>query len=108
MRLRMPALLTRAAVEPASAQSAVEALMRAEGLAPTRWSNGPGDTYAPHAHSSHKVLYCLSGSIRFMLTREGTSVEMVAGDRLDLAPGTLHGAIVGPSGVVCLEAHGST
>lgn len=105
MRLPMPARLTRAAVEPSVAQDVVEKMMGAEGLAPMRWSNGPGDTYAPHAHAYHKVLYCLRGSIRFMLTQEGTSVELAAGDRLDLPPGTLHGAVVGPHGVVCLEGH---
>jgi hypothetical protein len=27
------------------------------------------------------------------------------GDRLDLPAGTVHDAVVGPQGVVCLEAH---
>jgi hypothetical protein len=32
-------------------------------------------------------------------------VTLNAGDRLELPAGTLHDAIVGPRGVVCLEAH---
>ena len=84
--------------------SEVLASMRAEGLAPYRWSNAPDDTYEPHSHGYHKVLYCLRGSMRFVLTREHRSVELEAGDRMDLEPGTEHSAFVGPDGVVCLEA----
>ena len=78
--------------------------MRAEGLAPYRWDNGPGYVYSAHAHPYHKVLYCLSGSIRFMLTQEGRAIELRPGDRLDLPPQTEHAAFVGPDGVACLEA----
>jgi len=35
----------------------------------------------------------------------GRSVELSPGDRLDLPPDLLHSALVGPDGVVCLEAH---
>jgi hypothetical protein len=42
--------------------------------------------------------------MRFVLTREHRSVELEAGDRMDLEPGTEHSAFVGPDGVVCLEA----
>src|SRR5579872_6678701 len=41
--------------------------MQTEGLRPYSWSNGPGVTYAVHSHSYEKVLYCVRGSIRFML-----------------------------------------
>ena len=39
--------------------------MQQQGLSPYSWSNGPYDTYAVHSHSYEKVLYCVSGSIRF-------------------------------------------
>lgn len=78
--------------------------MRAEGLRAYTWSNGPGDVYPAHRHAYDKVLYCTQGSIRFDLTDEGQSVELQAGDRLDLAAGTAHAAYVGPAGVTCLEA----
>ena len=42
--------------------------------------------------------------IRFVLTAENESLELRAGDRLDLEPGLEHSAFVGPEGVVCLEA----
>jgi quercetin dioxygenase-like cupin family protein len=70
--------------------------------APRPWSNAPGDSYWWHAHHYHKVLFCLDGSIVFH-TREG-DVELSAGDRLDLEPGTEHAATVGPQGVSCIEA----
>ncbi len=75
----------------------------AEGCSsPRAWANGPGDTYGWHAHGYHKVLFCLAGSIVFH-TRDG-DLELSAGDRLDLDPGTEHAATVGPAGVECVEA----
>ena len=79
--------------------------LRAEGLVAGSWSNGPGDTYAAHAHGYDKVLVVASGSIRFGLVDRGETAELAVGDRLDLPAGTRHDAIVGPDGVVCLEAH---
>jgi quercetin dioxygenase-like cupin family protein len=82
-----------------------EARLRAEGLEPGTWGNGPGDRYAPHEHGFDKVLVCVAGSIRFGLTAAGGAMDLAAGDRLELPAGTRHGAIVGPVGVTCLEAH---
>jgi mannose-6-phosphate isomerase-like protein (cupin superfamily) len=76
-----------------------------EGLAPGSWSNGPFDRYAAHEHGYDKVLVCVSGSIRFGLPELGRSIELGPGDRLDLPAGTHHDAVVGSSGVTCLEAH---
>lgn len=81
------------------------ARLRAEGLAPGSWSNGPGDRYAPHEHAYDKVLVCESGSIRFGLPDRGVVIDLVPGDRLELPAGTRHDAHVGPQGVTCLEAH---
>lgn len=79
------------------------AAFRAEGCSPPRdWGNAPGDTYGRHSHGYHKVLFCLEGSITFH-TPDG-DVELAAGDRLDLEPGTEHAATVGPAGVRCVEA----
>ncbi|MEW5990527.1 MAG: cupin [Chloroflexota bacterium] len=76
-----------------------------EGLAPGSWSNGPGDHYAAHDHGYDKILVCASGSIRFGLPELDRSVDLAAGDRLELPAGTRHDALVGPAGVTCLEAH---
>lgn len=79
--------------------------LRAEGLDPGTWSNGPGDVYGAHEHGYDKVLVVASGSIRFGLVDRRESIELAVGDRLDLPAGSTHDALVGGSGVVCLEAH---
>jgi uncharacterized protein YjlB len=86
-------------------QGALVARLRAEGLDPGPWSNGPHDRYSPHAHDYDKVLVCSQGSIRFGLPDRGVTVDMDEGDRLDLPAGTRHDAVVGPGGVTCLESH---
>ena len=79
--------------------------MRAEGLEPTTWSNGPGDRYGAHEHGYDKVIVAVRGSIRFGLPATGDGVDLGHGDRLELPAGTSHDALVGPAGVQCLEAH---
>ncbi|MFQ5522247.1 MAG: cupin domain-containing protein [Acidimicrobiia bacterium] len=73
-----------------------------EGLLPHAWSNEAGFYYPQHSHPYHKVLYCIAGAITFH-TGEG-AVVLRPGDRLDLPPGTVHSATVGPEGVTCMEA----
>ncbi|RAQ97016.1 cupin domain-containing protein [Thermogemmatispora tikiterensis] len=81
--------------------------MQEQGLAPYSWSNSPGDTYAVHSHSYDKVLYCVRGSIRFVLPDtpgpEGI-IDLEPGDCMILPAGTRHSAFVGPKGVTCMEA----
>ncbi|HEX5591191.1 MAG TPA: hypothetical protein VFX65_12950 [Candidatus Limnocylindrales bacterium] len=79
--------------------------LRAEGLAPGSWSNGPHDRYAAHEHGYDKVLVCVAGSIRFGLPDLDRVVDLGPGDRLNLPAGTRHDAVVGELGVTCLEAH---
>jgi len=83
----------------------LESRLRAEGLAPGSWSNGPFNRYDAHFHGFDKVLVCASGSIRFGLPDLGHSVSLAPGDRLELPAGTRHDATVGERGVACLEAH---
>ena len=78
------------------------AAFEAEGLSPHSWSNEPGYVYGEHTHDFHKVLFCLKGTIVFHTPRG--DVAMAPGDRLDLPPGTVHSATVGPDGVTCIEA----
>ncbi len=80
------------------------ARLRNEGLAPSPWSNGPGDRYAAHRHDYDKVLVVSAGSIVFGTDAAGP-VALGIGDRLDLPAGTEHDARVGPDGVTCLESH---
>jgi uncharacterized protein YjlB len=85
-------------------QSTLWRLMADEGLSPYSWSNGLHDTYSAHVHSYNKVIYVVQGSITFGLPELGQKLTLKAGDRLDLPAGTVHDAIVGAQGVVCLEA----
>ncbi len=85
-------------------QSKLWQLMSDEGLSPYAWSNGPHDVYSAHSHSYNKVIYVVQGSITFGLPELGKKPTLKAGDRLDLPASTVHDAVVGPQGVVCLEA----
>src|SRR5437764_8083972 len=86
--------------------------MQREGLTPYTWSNGPHDYYAAHIHSYEKVLYCVCGSIRFIIHHQYSSGDSEAEDYLDLNPGDCmilpagvrHSAQVGADGVTCLES----
>src|SRR6476469_436933 len=81
------------------------ARLRAEGLDPSSWSNGPGERYATHDHGYDKVIVVELGSIAFGLPDLDETVHLVEGDRLELPASTRHDAVVGPLGVRCLEAH---
>ena len=84
--------------------------MQQEHLSSYTWSNTPGTTYAAHMHMYEKVLYCIRGSIRFILpdqrdsTGDPVYVDLAPGDCMLLPPGTRHSAVVGEQGVTCLEA----
>jgi quercetin dioxygenase-like cupin family protein len=86
-------------------EATLRRLLADEGLQPHAWSNGPGDVYAAHTHAYHKVIYVLGGTISFNLPEAAQHITLRAGDRLELPPGVVHEAVVGPRGVICLEAH---
>ena len=85
------------------------AKLRTEASGCYSWSNGPGDRYAPHSHNYEKVLYCVDGSITFVLdngdNEGGPRLELKPGDRMVLPASTVHSAVVGPSGCTCIEGH---
>lgn len=87
-------------------ESTLRKRMQQEGLSPHSWSNGPGDTYAVHTHTYEKVLYCVHGSIRFVMpnSANGATVDLNSGDCLILPANTPHSAYVGSRGVTCIEA----
>jgi mannose-6-phosphate isomerase-like protein (cupin superfamily) len=85
-------------------ESELIATMAAEGLRPYCWANDPDYRYAVHQHDYSKVLYVVQGSIIFILPATGQELLLRAGDRLVLPAHTVHGALVGDEGVVCLEA----
>jgi mannose-6-phosphate isomerase-like protein (cupin superfamily) len=98
----MPATVTRGAV--AADKQAAARVLREQGSRPRAWGNGPGDRYAEHEHDYAKVLYCVAGEITFRVG--GEDLLLRPGDRLDVQAGTRHAALVGASGVRCVEGGG--
>ena len=86
-------------------EQAIRQILVTEGLHPYRWSNNPLDVYSAHSHPYDKVIYVISGSISFGLPHFKDQIHLEVGDRLDLPKGILHNTVVGPNGVICLEAH---
>ncbi len=85
--------------------AAAEAALRAAGVSPSAWSNGPGVRYAAHEHPTTKLLICAEGSITFLLGPDEDPVELAAGRGFVLPARTRHAALVGPAGCTCLEGH---
>lgn len=79
--------------------------LRAAGVEPTSWSNGPGDEYGAHEHGFTKLLICAEGTITFSIGPDAIPVELSAGHGFVLPPGTRHAAVVGPAGCTCVEGH---
>lgn len=86
---------------------AAERALRAAGVTPSAWGNGPGDAYAAHEHGYTKLLICAEGSITFLVGPEEQPVELGPGDGFVLPAGTRHAARVGHAGCTCLEGHRS-
>jgi quercetin dioxygenase-like cupin family protein len=100
------AQLTRWPHDNPPTRSQLDVIFRQAGLSPSWWSNAPGDVYGAHSHSYHKALFCADGGISFRIEPDGPAFYLRPGDRLDIPPGTSHSAIVGPEGVMCVEAQG--
>ena len=79
------------------------ARLRSEASGCYAWSNGPGDRYGAHDHGYEKVLYCVDGSIDFVLEGSGETIALHAGDRIVLPARTVHSAVVGHQGCTCIE-----
>ena len=80
-------------------------LLIAQELNVYRWSNDPDDVYPGHTHGYHKIIYVIEGSIKFDLPTQHETLNLKAGDKLELPAGIRHSAVVGPDGVACFEAH---
>lgn len=79
--------------------------LRAAGVVPMAWSNGPGDRYGAHEHGYAKLLICATGTITFYIGPDSTPVELRPGEGFVLPPRTRHSAAVGPAGCTCVEGH---
>lgn len=93
------------AVDGIPSPRSIERRLRAEGVEPFAWSNGPGDRYGTHEHGYTKLLMCASGSITFLVGPGREPAQLHAGEGFVLPAGTAHAAIVGPDGCTCLEGH---
>jgi len=89
---------------PPTAEELEEQLVEEE-LNVHHWSSPAQSELKGHTHGHHKVLYVLSGSIKFELPTRHKTIDLKPGDRLDLPAGVRHIAVVGINGVTCLEAH---
>lgn len=107
MSMRKSTVTVRRWTGPPPDEETLRQIYANDGLRPHGWSNGPHDVYAVHHHPYEKVLRVVRGTIRFDLPQQGESIELRAGDELILPANVAHGAVVGPDGVVCLEAHRS-
>ena len=90
---------------PPTAEELEEQLVGEEELNVYHWSSPAQSELKGHTHGYHKVLYVLSGSIKFELPTRHKNIDLKTGDRLDLPAGVRHNAVVGMDGVTCLEAH---
>ena len=89
----------------APTEKAMRKIFKEEGLRPYRWQNDPGDAYAPHSHTYYKIIYVIEGSMTLAFPEEDHPVKVRAGDRIEIPPGVVHQADIGPQGIVCLEGH---
>ena len=105
--MKLPPPLEPLAGGPGVGVAAAGARLRAAGVEPWSWSNGPGDRYPPHEHGTTKLLVCAEGSITFIVGPAQDAVELTAGDGFVLPAWTRHAAVVGPDGCTCLEGHRS-
>jgi quercetin dioxygenase-like cupin family protein len=88
-----------------SGTAAASERLRAAGVEPISWSNGPDDRYPAHEHPFTKLIVCAEGSITFLVGDEATPVDLGPGEGFELPPGTRHAAVVGPGGCTCVEGH---
>jgi len=82
----------------------LRAEMRAQGLAPFVWHNGPGDHLSDHSRSYTRVIYVIQGSATFHFAETNEDVELNPGDKIEIDARTRHAITVGDEGVYCLEA----
>lgn len=84
-------------------EAAIRRVLETEGLYFYRWSGLPGQVYQISHLTCCKVVYVLEGSLTFGLSER--HIQLSPGDRFDLPAGIAGQVIIGPEGLICLEAH---
>ena len=77
--------------------------MQEEGLRPYVWSNAPNFRYPVRSHGYDKTLFVVQGSLELTFSQTKQRVTLGSGDRVDLPRGVRYSAIVGATGVQCVE-----
>jgi len=77
--------------------------MREEGLRPYVWANAPNFRYPVRSHGYDKTLFCVQGTLEITFPKTKQRVMLRPGDRVDVPRGVRYSAIVGPTGVQCVE-----
>lgn len=76
------------------------AALKREGLFVVEWTDAPGVIYPEHRHPGREVRVVLSGALS--VGAGDSTFELCAGDAIELEPGELHWARVGPEGATYL------
>jgi quercetin dioxygenase-like cupin family protein len=85
-------------------ENEIIAILESEGLSTEVWSADAGTTITPQALDFARALIVVSGMIRITLPDSNEEfADLMAGDRIDLPPNTVHGIMVGPAGVKLVE-----
>lgn len=88
----------------APTEDLLAARMAGENLQPRRWSKASGDRDPVQSCEYGRVIYCIEGSMWVTITDEhDRTIELEAGDRIDIPAGIRHGVMAGIDGVTCLE-----
>lgn len=75
----------------------------AEGFASVYEWHDPAETvYEPHTHQGKVSMFVTDGGATF--TIGGATKEVKTNERLDIAPGVEHSAVVGPQGWIVIVA----
>jgi quercetin dioxygenase-like cupin family protein len=83
----------------------LETYFEGQELRAQTWSSPAQGVIDGHTHGYHKILYVVSGSIKFEFPTRHKTITLRTGDRLDLPAGIRHVAEAGADGVQCVEAH---
>lgn len=84
----------------------LRALLEKEGAKVNSWSADAGTTNEPEGAAHKRSVVVLRGMVRITLPGHPDEfADLMAGDRIDIPKGTLHGMMVGPAGVSVVEGN---
>jgi quercetin dioxygenase-like cupin family protein len=86
-----------------SAEEELAGLLATKHIIATRWAAAEYQEFPEHSHTYHKQLWCVEGSIQFMV--QGRPFSIQPGDTLDIPANTPHAAQAGFAGSVCYETN---